>query len=678
MMRSLSILLIVFALSGFVYSADKKEEARKVHDMLRQAQQKRYGGKEDQTKAIEVARAVIGANAATTKDKIEAFDVILYVQRRNRNSRELISLGKELRALFPGDASIDRKATYNLVDTYWDQGKKESLEAALPEIRDFIERNPNEKEMLMEANLKLSRFCNRMRLGADGHSAALAAFELSKNENKDLAASALWEMQEAAKWMKDDNKALEALRLMIKPEFIDNLRADHQHGRRRRYADVLLATKNGEELRTYFSERLKVEENTGYSQEWAWLIGDSYRKEENWGKAVEAFDKVFIDHPAVHNYWKDAQTGIADAYEKMEKWQDALGAQHVLLDVADNRWSIENGVRKIAELMTRIDGNIDRANAYLQFHISGPAGPDNKPGSEDDLKNPAADLPYTVSEARRKSFAQAQAGLGDNARACEHRAWMAMYSGQPKEALRIFSLAFLRATGQDSATYAYYVAVTGIRTVDGHEHNLKNILLYMLQGPAGKDMKAGTEDDLKSPFGPYASMLAKDTDWLPGVNNEGRADLKRLGGSLLKLIRENRSDGALCKEAAYAVRRLYEFGPVYEGEDVGKWALEVMKNIKDDRLLESFAKVGQTCVSRKDYSLGQSLAFWEMVGAEGSDIGMSDYLKRVRKGYLESLSRRLKNADLVPRLKLYKEPKKPEPKKAEQKKPDKKKAEKKK
>lgn len=211
------------------------------------------------------------------------------------------------------------------------------------------------------------------------------------------------------------------------------------------------------------------------------------------------------------------------------KRKKALGAakmQFVLCPT--DEISIEAAVMSVSEALEAIDGNRTRAEAFAVFVRLGPAGPDLKLGTDDDLTNPLADVSLQTP-ARQPGYYEALDRTLD-ARASVGEDWQVRWYETEKVFARLDGGRIDDALGlavpllavsvklpagnvdgdwelqrnQDildrinAALGAAYRAKHG--TVAGLDEFVAACGVYARYGPAGKDGRMGTDDDIAVPL----------------------------------------------------------------------------------------------------------------------------------------------------------------------------------
>ena len=456
----------------------------------------------DSRKQAETLRACeeVATSPLAKKDqKAEALTILADTYRQRRKFGEQIQTLDRLRAAFPDDKALARKALLDQCAALWEWNKgKEAVDKA----NELIAASEGDKPSEAAGRLWLARFLHyRTRKPEEAYDEAKKATELAPQDDQ-LVAEALLVMYEAA-WTKGEvEKALDAATRFLDPKHLGQ-RAEHERpGYLRRPGECLMRLQRYDEAAAYYLKIEKAAQDRRFAQECCVMAGRSALDGGKHDAAAKTLERVFTDYPELPDQWYSAQSMIVDALRRETKFDEALKAARIGLDASPERGAIAGNTMVIAEILRSIDGHVGRANLMINFQRYGPAGEDEKPGTPDDLKDPLAGLPRPSYPGRERAFAEARKAAGDTAQASRFRALTYIYTGHPKEALKGYLDAFARATGDEYRVMAQDLIVIGARAVRGHAVGLKDFVDYVNSGPAGPDGKPGTADDLKNPFEP--------------------------------------------------------------------------------------------------------------------------------------------------------------------------------
>ncbi len=208
--------------------------------------------------------------------------------------------------------------------------------------------------------------------------------------------------------------------------------------------------------------------------------------------------RVICSSPLRPDACQQAQARIVESYRAESQWPEALGAARILYDAAGDEASIRAAAQALALAFLAADGTLARANEFLAFQSHGPAGPDGKPGTPDDVAvNHLAKVKYPPFDAAASKLFQA--ALDAQPKAFEGyraRGYLYVYWGKPKEAAGQFLLAFKAASLPQVVTAAQELVLVGIKAHTASFRGLDRVFDYINHGPKGK---SGNEN-IPDPF----------------------------------------------------------------------------------------------------------------------------------------------------------------------------------
>lgn len=296
-------------------------------------------------------------------------------------------------------------------------------------------------------------------------------------------------------------------------------------------------------------------------------------KDSKWDDAIQIYERVVEEHPEDPGRWFDAQLNITQMLVKKGDWDGAVKSAHLCLDGAPNLNAFDNAVAYTAGLLSAQDKNIDRANQFLAFEISG--GADGK-------ANPMDAVGYPSLPDREKAFVVIRQQAGDDANACRLRAFTYLFTGKPKEALAQFADAFRRNENPyDLSNAGVDLVCIGLRAVQGHRVGLDKAMRFVIYGPAGPDGKMGTADDLADPFAPFLPPV-------PAPGTGGMAELPPDDLAALQKVRD--------------AAQLYAGDPELPSDSIRRAAVGALQRAND--ALDGWGAPGQ-----KDWYLRLALGF---------------------------------------------------------------------
>lgn len=259
--------------------------------------------------------------------------------------------------------------------------------------------------------------------------------------------------------------------------------------------------------------------------------------------ALHLYEQILTGHPEAVDRWFDAQILIAGTLAKKGDLAEAAKAAHLCLDGAPNPQAYFRAVSFAASVLSALDKDVSRANQFLAFQQSGPAG---------GAANPMDAIGYPSLPERDQAFATMRQKAGDTATASRLRAFTFLFTGKPREALAQFADAFRRNSHpQGFYTAGGYVrgfqescldlVVVGLRAVRGHAAGLDASLQFVIYGPDGPDGIPRTADDIADPFAQY----------LPATPAPGEGGLTGLSADDLQVLRKVRDAARLYAEDSF-------------------------------------------------------------------------------------------------------------------------------
>jgi tetratricopeptide (TPR) repeat protein len=207
-------------------------------------------------------------------------------------------------------------------------------------------------------------------------------------------------------------------------------------------------------------------------------------------------ERVICTYPLEMDTCQAAQAVVVESYKAEGKLKEALGAARVLYDGAGSEKTVSAGAHVVAQMLRAVDGNLGRANDFLGFQRFGPAGPDGKPGTEDDIKaNVLATIEYQGPTDPAK-FAAAVAAQPNTVEGYRAKAFLLIYSAKPKEATQQFLAAFRLAPDTAIPGIVQEMVLVGVKAMQASYANLDQVFEFISYGPKGKN----GQQNLPNPF----------------------------------------------------------------------------------------------------------------------------------------------------------------------------------
>jgi pentatricopeptide repeat protein len=471
--------------------------AKSVAQRLEQAAQM-TDNRARQTEAIALCEQVIGEAGANAKEKASAFEIMIGMLCRQNRFDEAVKAADRMREMAPQDRAVEQKALLLKAEAYR-QAKKE--DEAMAVIQELLKRQPDNKSAAAEAHLKVAEFHLKARRFAECCEEAAKVMELDPGADA-LVADALYFTVDALWQSENMEKCAAAFPRLLEPKYLAKRDVWKQRELRIRYSQCLRRLKRYDEALAFLAACEKAETEPRLAAEWCGQTADVYVDQNRDDDALKAIERVFTAYPQVPDPWWGAQRRIVELLTRKGDYEGALRAARVCLDAAPDDKALMDITRQMAEMLRAIDKNLGRANALINYQRFGPAGEDQKAGTDDDLKDPLEAFPRPAYPEREKAFAAARKQAGDDLKAMRYRAITYLYTCHPKEALRCFIDAFGRASPEDVQAAGQEMILLGVRAVRGHSAGTDVFFHFVNYGPAGPDGKLGTDDDLADPFAP--------------------------------------------------------------------------------------------------------------------------------------------------------------------------------
>ena len=196
---------------------------------------------------------------------------------------------------------------------------------------------------------------------------------------------------------------------------------------------------------------------------------------------------------------------VVDLRTRQGRHDDALAAARAAYGITGFQSAtvayFARAVGLVAHALRGRDGHLAGGNAFRSYQIHGPAGPDGKPGTADDVANPLAGLKPKPEPALDRLFGtalQAQPPTVDGWRA---RGWICLLWSKPDKALGAFKRAFaVCPLDAPSMTRAAQDIALGLKALHGTPVGMDAFARFQRYGPKGPDGREGTADDLKDPL----------------------------------------------------------------------------------------------------------------------------------------------------------------------------------
>ena len=232
------------------------------------------------------------------------------------------------------------------------------------------------------------------------------------------------------------------------------------------------------------------------------------RKEGDNAAIVRAAYEAIAADPSVAYQYADILGDLVDALVAMGRTDEALGMAKAYyrlsaLGAAGSSYYSNSAryrydaVYAVIRALKAKEGGLQSANAFIRLVEHGPEGPDGKLGTKDDLPDPLAAYPLPPNPERDRLFAQAERRFVNEPL---RLGYLYLCWDKPARALMAFRRHYLAAGEGTSLTTAASLVARAMRALDMPEEKVQEFFDYQNYGPAGKDGKKGTNDDLADPI----------------------------------------------------------------------------------------------------------------------------------------------------------------------------------
>ncbi len=193
------------------------------------------------------------------------------------------------------------------------------------------------------------------------------------------------------------------------------------------------------------------------------------------------------------------QAGLVDVLMAARRYPEACREAKTLMEICGSR-DLQSAVAKTALALKAADGNLVRANAFLEYQKFLRPGPDGKLGTKDDMENPIAKLEVPPDPARDQASQKVidacpKTWDGAVARARALRCWGRLPAAL-RELKQAFALAPMEAQPLQQVTDE---TIEVLLLLTGDPDVGRRFVDFQKYGDAGTDRKPGSPDDLKNP-----------------------------------------------------------------------------------------------------------------------------------------------------------------------------------
>jgi hypothetical protein len=207
--------------------------------------------------------------------------------------------------------------------------------------------------------------------------------------------------------------------------------------------------------------------------------------------------KVATSEPTVGD---GCQPLVVDLLRRTGRMDEAVQEAKVFF-LTSSDTTLQQAIQLVASTFKAADMNLVRANRFLRYQKSGPAGEDGKPGTPDDLTDVLAEIPPVADPARNALYEAGLKAVPATAAVYQQKSRLFLYLGRSVEAFEALKMGFVVCPPDQVQLQTATDAITGFvirltRDVTAAE----NIVKYIMYAEAGPDGAAGTADDIGNPL----------------------------------------------------------------------------------------------------------------------------------------------------------------------------------
>jgi len=210
-----------------------------------------------------------------------------------------------------------------------------------------------------------------------------------------------------------------------------------------------------------------------------------------WGEAEKECRQAIAAWPQNIALCIRAQALLVSSLLNQGRYDEAVGAAKILYGVAPNsEQSLTEAVQALMQAVRAKWHSVAPANDVALFQQYGPAGSDGKPGTEDDLEDPLAKVPYGVPADTVALYKKVADSLPVDFAGRRARGYLYLFAGEPRLAAREFARGFpLTFLDQRSTEDATDDLVAVLRACCGHPLAGDQLIQFIKYGPNGPDGK---------------------------------------------------------------------------------------------------------------------------------------------------------------------------------------------
>lgn len=478
--------LLVLAMLGAVSAAGGEDWHKDYHELRTLRDQNKW------QQALVKGREMYGTFGMDPNKIREIAELMGDACRRGKEWDQAVRVYAEYAAKVPGDEKAMQWSLKAQADTERDGQRNEKALAAYQKILDTY---PKAGPLCADARLQRGYIHKDRTRDYEAAIAELVQVEQTDNQDRARLSSALMGMADCHLVQKRPAEAL-ALYKRVLTDFVK----DQPHWTLRGAKGNSIRAINEGQLwadGVPFLAQLEAQETDWkFKSELGLHRSNALRASGQREAALSAYAQCQAAYPNEADYLYECQKQIVALWVEQQKFTESLAHAKLLFALANDEKRIVEASTIVAGCLKAIDGNLERANAFLRFQKWGPLGVDGKPGT-DDMADPLMKVTYPSEPERTKLLLDGLAKTGDSDGGARQRAFLNLLLGRPKEALAEFRAQFALCDDANLQRAAQEWVLVGVKTVQGHTTGLKPFYDWLNYGAAGPDGKGGAADPFK-------------------------------------------------------------------------------------------------------------------------------------------------------------------------------------
>jgi len=466
----------IFLIACCIFSSACAEDWNKDWQALAQARDQN-----NMKACIDKGEAMLKVYAKDIPKVAEIYNIMTNCYRRLQKWDEAVALYDREAKELAGNIDVERGCLVNIADT---QRDGQRWDKAIEAYRAVVAHFPKEGTTCASAHNQAGYILKDRLQKYPETIAELEEVEKCDPKNIPLMASALMAIGDCQLTLKDQAKAYATYK-----RFLEQFSKDQPPWIMQtviRNANRALAeVKNWAEALTFLSHYEAIDPDENFRSQLGAAHADAQRNAGDRAKARADNYRIQSLYPTEESYLYDCQFRIIDTWVEEANFPEALSAARVLFDIAWDEDHIVQASGIVAARFKAVDGNLNRANAFLKFQKFGPLGEDGKSA----LTNALLEVPYPADPERLKVLKSGMEKAGDSVIGSRQRAFLLILQGQAKEALKEFRVQFGRSNEDLLQRSANEWILIGVKAARGHATGLAPYWDWLNFGAAGKDGK---------------------------------------------------------------------------------------------------------------------------------------------------------------------------------------------